>query len=281
MSSILKTLEKVFVMWVVDWSIEQAILLFLLRFIHLNSFLLAHWLFAWKYIPMADLVQNRPQLRKKRLILLYVLAAIIFFNSVCESYYWTKTNYCLINHLPMKNYEQINRVLFLVHTGFLLIDVFVILVSLAKVWKFTLDRKVSTNKLMMIMHVLMLLLLIVASILGLFDASTVLNLTITNLFFMIDLFIMYVLVRESRFEITGEQVTVQDVMSSTEISEGTVSQNLVTKRGEVFSQAAEDDPLSKSMLNMFINYNEEQAAGSPTKRVSSASSDEEQDQERL
>jgi hypothetical protein len=46
-------------------------------------------------------------------------------------------------------------------------------------------------------------------------------------------------------------------MSSTEISEGTVSQNLVTKRGEVFSQAAEDDPLSKSMLNMFINYNEE------------------------
>jgi len=89
-----------------------------------------------------------------------------------------------------------------------LIDVFVILVSLAKVWKFTLDRKVSTNKLMMIMHVLMLLLLIVASILGLFDASTVLNLTITNLFFMIDLFIMYVLVRESRFEITGEQVTV-------------------------------------------------------------------------
>jgi len=85
-----------------------------------------------------------------------------------------------------------------------LIDVFVILVSLAKVWKFTLDRKVSTNKLMMIMHVLMLLLLIVASILGLFDASTVLNLTITNLFFMIDLFIMYVLVRESRFEIVGE-----------------------------------------------------------------------------
>jgi hypothetical protein len=61
---------------------------------------------------------------------------------------------------------------------------------------------------MMIMHVLMLLLLIVASILGLFDASTVLNLTITNLFFMIDLFIMYVLVRESRFEIVGEQVTV-------------------------------------------------------------------------
>ena len=58
------------------------------------------------------------------------MVTIICFNSILESVYWTKTNYAMIKHLPMKNYELTNKVLFLVTTGFLLLDAGVILFCL-------------------------------------------------------------------------------------------------------------------------------------------------------
>ena len=81
---------------------------------------------------------------------------------------------------------------------------------------------------MMILHILMLFTLIVASILGLFSASIPLNLTITVLFFLVDLFIAYVLVRESRVEVFRLAPETETTVGGSEISEGTASQNLLT-----------------------------------------------------
>jgi len=63
-----------------------------------------------------------------------------------------------------------------------------------------------------------------------------------------------VLVRESRVEMMPLESTVKS--SETEISEGTVSHNMLTKQRHLSGHLTEDNPLSVSMLNMFINYRE-------------------------